>query len=195
MKKILGVVGSPRRNGNTHILVSRVLEGAKDEGAEVGLLFLKDLDIQECDGCHVCWAGRECSKSDDMNDVYPRIIESDVMVFGTPVYWYGPTALMKAFIDRLSYFNCPEHRARIRGKLALAAVPFEEEDPRTAALLVAWLERCIQYLEMNLVAKIIVPGVSEKGDILTKKDSLREAYELGGGLATCTPPDGMPTRG
>jgi len=145
----------------------------------VDLLFLHDLDIQECDGCHACWEGRECSKSDDMNEVYPKIVQSDVIIFGTPVYWYGPTALMKAFIDRLVYFNCPENRARIRGKSAVVAVPFEEENPETAALLVALFERCVQYLEMNLVTKIIVPGVSRKGDILEKEDRLQEAYELG----------------
>lgn len=95
MKTILGVVGSPRRKGNTHILVSRILEGAKKEGAATEIIFLNDLTIRECDGCHVCWKGRKCSKKDDMNNIYPKIIQSDVIIFGTPVYWYGPTALMK----------------------------------------------------------------------------------------------------
>jgi multimeric flavodoxin WrbA len=195
MKNILGVVGSPRRDGNTHVLVSRILEGAEEGGAMGDLLFLSDLDIQECDGCHNCWEGRECSKGDDMNDVYPKIIQSDVIVFGTPVYWYGPTALMKAFIDRFVYFNYPQNRARIRGTSAVVAVPFEEEDPQTAALLIAWFERCLQYLEMNLAATVIVPGVSRKGDILEKEERLREAYELGRRLATCTPPDDTDMKG
>ena len=95
--KILGVVGSPRRNGNTHLLVSRILEGAGEAGASVDTVFLNDLSIKECDGCHVCWKGKKCSKNDDMLDVYPKIIESDAIIFGTPVYWYGPTALMKAY--------------------------------------------------------------------------------------------------
>ena len=70
MKKILAVVGSPRRNGNTHILVSKIAEGARTKGAIVEELFLGDLSINECDGCHVCWKGKECSKNDDMRDVY-----------------------------------------------------------------------------------------------------------------------------
>ena len=90
---ILGVVGSPRKRGNTHTLVSRILEGAAAEGAAAETLFLGDLDIRECDGCHICWKGRQCSKKDDMNKIYPKIIQSDIIVFGTPVYWYGPTAL------------------------------------------------------------------------------------------------------
>jgi multimeric flavodoxin WrbA len=185
MKRILGVVGSPRRNGNTHILVSRILQGAREEGAKADILFLNDLNIQECDGCHACWKGKQCSKNDDMIDIYPKIIESDVIVFGTPVYWYGPTALMKGFIDRFVYFNCTENRVKIKGKSAVIAVPFEEEDPETVAPLVVFFEKCFQYLQINLIGKIIVPGVGRKGEILQKEARLEEAYELGGRLAEC----------
>ena len=181
--RILGVIGSPRRNGNTHILVSRILDGAKEEGAITDALFLDDLNIRECDGCHTCWKGKQCSKNDDMNDVYPKIIESDVIVFGTPIYWYGPTALMKMFIDRFVYFNCPENRVKIKDKSAAIAVPFEEENPETADLIVAFFEKSLQYLQMNLIGKIIVPGVSRKGEILEKIDILKEGYELGRKLA------------
>jgi len=183
MKKILGVMGSPRRNGNTHILVSKILEGAEAEGAVGDILFLADVVIRECDGCHACWRGKECSKDDDMNRLYPKIIASEGIVFGTPVYWYGPTALMKGFIDRFVYFNCPEHREKIRGKPAVLAVPFEEEDHETAALLKAFFEKSLQYLEMNLIGTILVPGVSQKGEIVDKMDLLEEAYELGRRLA------------
>jgi len=181
--KILGVIGSPRRNGNTHILVSRILEGAEQEGAIVDTIFLDDLSIRECDGCHVCWKGRECSKNDDMNNIYPKIMEADAIVFGTPVYWYGPTALMKAFIDRFVYFNCPENRAKIKGKSAVIAIPYEEENPETAAPVVDFFERCFRYLEINLVGQIIAPGVTRRGEILEKTERLEEAFELGRRLA------------
>ncbi len=183
MKKILGVVGSPRRDGNTHLIVSRILKGAKEEGAVVETLLLGDLTIAECDGCHVCWEGKGCSKNDDMNDIYQKIIESDVIIFGTPVYWYGPTALMKGFIDRFVYFNCAANRKKIRGKSAVIAVPFEEENPETAAGVVSFFEKSFEYLQIKLVGKIIVPGVSGKGEILEKTDMLEEGYELGRRLA------------
>ena len=183
---ILGVVGSPRKKGNTHILVSRILEGATAEGAAAETLFLGDLDIRECDGCHICWKGRQCSKKDEMNKIYPKIIQSDIIIFGTPVYWYGPTALMKCFIDRFVYFNCLEHRAAIKGKSAVIAVPFEEEDPKTADLLVKFFKKSLQYLEMKLIGKILVPGVGGRGDILKKPGSLKEGYELGRKLAKYT---------
>ena len=113
--RILGVQGSPRKNGNTPILVETVLDGARDAGATTLMIQLGDMTIAECDGCHVCWKGKECPKNDDMNAVYATIAESGAVVLGTPVYWFGPTALMKAFIDRFVYFNCPENRAMANG--------------------------------------------------------------------------------
>jgi multimeric flavodoxin WrbA len=184
MNKILGVVGSPRRNGSTHLLVSAILDGAEAEGATTEMVFLDDLHIKECNGCYTCWKGKPCSKKDDMNRLYPKIIGSDVIVFGTPVYWYGPTALMKCFIDRFVYFNCPANRAKIRGKSAVIAVPFEEETLKTASLLVQFFQKSLDYLEMNLTARILVPGVSRRGDIMKKRNVLQKAYRLGTKLAT-----------
>jgi len=183
MRKVLGIIGSPRRNGNTHILMSRILEGARQAGAAAEELFLDNLRIEECDGCHSCWAADDCSKNDDMAAVYPRIIDSDVLVFGTPVYWYGPTALMKGFIDRLVYFNSPEHRAKIRGKAAVMAIVLEEKNPDTYTPTVQFFERCFAYLELAEAGRIIVPGVAAKAEILESPDRLEEALELGKSLA------------
>lgn len=182
MKKILAVVGSPRKNGNTHILVSRIAEGAHERGATADELLLGELKIKECNGCHQCWQGKECARRDDMRRVYPRIGDSDAIIFGTPVYWYGPTGLMKMFLDRFVYFNCPENREKVRGKRAVIAVPFEEENLETARLVVEIFEKSLAYLEMELVGKILVPGVSDKGDILQKPECLKEAFELGQSL-------------
>ena len=178
MKKILGIVGSPRINGNTHLLISKILEGAQNFGLEADLIFLKDLYIKECDGCHSCWKGNQCSKNDDMNIIYPKIIASDIIVFGTPVYWYGPTALMKGFIDRFVYFNCPENREKVRGKMAILVVPFEEDNVETAEPLIKMFEKSFSYLEMKLIEKIIVPGVGKKGEVLKKQDILILAMTL-----------------
>jgi len=183
MKKILGVIGSPRKKGNTDILVSKILEGAKSEGAKIETIYLADLNIQECDGCHICWKGKPCNKNDDMNSIYPKIIDSDAIIFGTPVYWYGPTGLMKMVIDRFVYFNCPENREKIKGKSAVIVIPFEEENPETVAPVITFFEKCFAYLEMNLSAQIIVSGVGRKGAVLKKQDKLDECYQLGKKLA------------
>ncbi len=183
MGKILGVVGSPRRQGNTHILVERILAGAMDAGAATETLFLNDLSIRECIGCHACWQGKECTRRDDMNGVYPKIGESDVIVFGTPVYWYGPTALMKGFIDRFVYFNCPVHREDVRGTLAVVACPFEEESREAAALLETFFEKCFAYLGMEFAGTILAPGVTLKGEVRKCEATLAEAYDLGKSVA------------
>jgi multimeric flavodoxin WrbA len=118
-----------------------------------------------------------------MRDLYPKIIASDVIIFGTPIYWYGPTALMKAFIDRFVYFNCPENRQKIRGLSAVIAVPFEEEDPETASGVVEFFQKSLAYLQIKLLGQIIVPGVGERGAIRRKPERLQQAYDLGRTLA------------
>jgi multimeric flavodoxin WrbA len=110
-------------------------------------------------------------------------MESAGIVFGTPVYWYGPTALMKGFIDRFVYFNCPENRAQIWGKPAVLAVPCEEKDPAATALVKAMFEKSLRYLEMELISTIVVPGVTKRGEIIKKQAPLDEAYNLGIRLA------------
>jgi len=118
-----------------------------------------------------------------MRDVYPAIIRSDVIIFGTPVYWYGPTALMKAFIDRFVYFNCPENRQKIKGLTAALAVPFEEDDLETAEGVVEFFQKSLAYLKIELLGQIIVPGVGEKGAVRSKTQYLQQAYDLGRKLA------------
>jgi multimeric flavodoxin WrbA len=183
VKKFLGIIGSPRRNGNTQLLVAKLLEGAACEGTLTEVTFLADLDIGECDGCHVCWKGRPCAKHDDMNDLYPKISTADILIFGTPVYWYGPTAIMKAFIDRFVYFNCPENREKIRGKSAVVVIPFEERNKETGEFVATFFEKSFAYLEMKPAGKIIVPGVGARGEVLKKPRILEQAFELGRRLA------------
>lgn len=179
MKKILAVVGSPRKGGNTDVLLDRMAEGARREGGDVEKIYLSDLKITECDGCHRCWQGRDCSKDDDMSALYATIAGADAFIFGTPVYWYGPTGLMKLFIDRFVYFNCAENRANVQGKSVVIAVPFEEEVLETARGVVEFFEKSLAYLEMKLLGKLIVPGVSGKGDILKRAEYLEEARKVG----------------
>jgi multimeric flavodoxin WrbA len=177
--QVLGLMGSPRKNGNTDILVSKVLEGAQSKGALIRTIDLGDLRIRECDGCHACWAGQDCIKHDDMNQLYIDIIQSNVFVFGTPVYWYGPTAIMKGFIDRLVYFNTPQNRELIRGKSVIVVIPFEETNKEIAQPVVEFFRRCLAYLELNIVAELVVPGLSRKGEVAERDDVKNAAFELG----------------
>ena len=183
MKNVIGFVGSPRKKGNTHLLVAKILEGAQAAGATTEIVFLNDLVIRECDGCLACWKGKPCPKQDDMNGLYAKIAASDAIVFGTPVYWYGPTALMKGFIDRFVYFNGEANRPMIRGKRAAVAIVLEETHEQTWRPVVEFFEKSLAYLEMKPAGTIIVPGVGKKGEILNRPQRLEEAYRLGTRLA------------
>lgn len=184
MAKVLAVVGSPRRGGNTDILLSHVAEGAASAGAEVETIRLGELCIRECDGCHACWRGRPCSKDDDMRPIYEKIAACDTLVLGTPVYWYGPTALMKAFIDRFVYFNCEANRSMVRGKRAAVAVVLEETHEETWRPVTEFFQKSLAYLEMNPAGTVIAPGVGEKGAIRKETQRLEEARRLGVRLAS-----------
>jgi len=182
MPHILAIQGSPRLRGNTSILLDAVLDGAREQGASVERVDLARLDIKECDGCLACWKGKECPKQDDMNALYSRIIEADAIVFGTPVYWYGPTALLKAFVDRFVYFNCPESRAKVRGLSAAIVIPFEETDPETVAPVVTFFEKSLAYLGWDLVGQVIAPGVGKLGEVRERPEYLQQARDLGAAL-------------
>ena len=182
MANVLAVVGSPRKGGNTDILVSRIADGARDSGAAVDLLHLGDLEIRECNGCHACWRGKPCSHDDAMQPIYSQIATADAIVFGTPVYWYGPTALMKAFVDRFVYFNCGHNRPKIRGKRAVVAVVLEEESKSTWQPVVEFFDHCFAYLKLRPAGTIVVPGVRPKGAIRAKPERLEQAYHLGASL-------------
>jgi multimeric flavodoxin WrbA len=183
MKKILGVVGSPRTGGNTDVLVSALLAGAQAGGAAVEKVMLGELKIDECTGCHACWARKPCVHNDDMAGLFEKIVASDAIVFGTPVYWYAPSALMKGFIDRFVYFNCPENRPGVRGKQAAIVVPFEETDFDTSAPVVAFFERSLAHLEMDLTARLVVPGVTRRGEVAELSERMEEARGIGRRLA------------
>ena len=183
MAKILAVVGSPRKGGNTEILVAKIAAGRRRRGPRSRRSVWASVQIRECDGCHACWRGRPCSKDDDMRLLYPKIAASETIVFGTPVYWYGPTALMKAFIDRFVYFNGEANRPMIRGKRAVVAIVLEETHEQTWRPVVEFFEKSLAYLEMKLAGTIVVPGVGKKGEISKYPERLEEAYRLGTLLA------------
>lgn len=182
MKNILGIMGSPRKQGNTHLMLDSLLAAARAAGAQTETILLGDLTIAECNGCHACWRTGRCAKSDDMNPLYGKIAASDVLVFATPVYWYGPTALMKAFLDRFVYFNAPGS-GQLAGKEAALLIPFEEDDPRAADLIIALFERSLAYLDMRLAGTVIAPGLLKKGEIAERAEIGELTAALGRKLA------------
>ncbi len=106
--KILALSCSPRKNGNTAALLDEVLEGARDKKADTELYSVAGKDIRPCDGCWACANSGKCHINDDMQELYEKIVESDGIIFGTPIYFWGMTAQAKTVIDRTIALNQPE---------------------------------------------------------------------------------------
>ncbi len=102
--KILGIVGSPRKGGNTDTLVARVLEGARSKGAEVERVHLQGLNIHPCQGAFSCEARKGCVLPDDMQPLYKKLQQADGIVMGTPVYVRNASGMLVNFIDRCRPF-------------------------------------------------------------------------------------------
>lgn len=105
--KILGISCSPRKQGNTVTLLSKVLDGARQEGGETELYSVADKTIEPCQGCRTCWETGQCRTQDDMQDLYNKLMEANGIVFGTPIYFYSMTSQAKAIMDRTMALNRP----------------------------------------------------------------------------------------
>ena len=171
--RILGLSCSPRRLGNTEILVSESLSGAKSEGAEVELFSLSGKVIKPCDGCEVCHSTGECHIRDDMQAVYSKLIAADGIVFGTPIYFYSMTAQAKALMDRTIALREPNFSLtnKVGGVITVAG---------TLGIIDA-IKDFYFYIALNhMVAADYVFGyANEKGEIRKDRVAMKAAWELG----------------
>lgn len=178
--RILALVGSPRKGGNTDILTEEVLRGARAQGHYTEKLRLYDYEILPCLDCRRC-KNREqvysCALSDGMQEIYPQLERADIIVFGTPIYWYGPTAKMKLLIDRLRPFISSR---RLSGKRGILVVP-SEEGPDCCRPLVQMFRMSFDYLGMQSAGSILASAY-ERGEIKKNPAELSRAFELGASL-------------
>jgi len=101
--KLLILIGSPRKNGNSALLAGHAANAAQQNGAAVETVFLQDLGIRPCEGCSVCRESVDapCILNDGMAALYPKLREADAILIATPIYSYGMTAQTKLLVDRL----------------------------------------------------------------------------------------------
>ncbi len=157
-----------------------MLRGAGEAGLETESLALRSLRLRPCLGCEKCWRDdRPCLLPDDMDQVYDAILRADCLLFATPVYWYGPTTLLKTVWDRLVVFNRPQGRPLLAGKSALVAIAYEEEGPDAVEPLLRMFELSFAYLGLLWAGSVIADGVGPAVAILAKPEVLEEAYRLG----------------
>ncbi|MBM4241627.1 MAG: flavodoxin family protein [Euryarchaeota archaeon] len=100
MVKIIGIVGSPRKNGNTAFLVERALKAAKESGADTEIINLGEMDIESCIACDICKETGDCAIYDDMHEIIARIADVHGLIIGSPVYFGSVSSQIKMFMDR-----------------------------------------------------------------------------------------------
>lgn len=175
MKNVLIISASPRKHGNSDRLCDYFAQGAKESGNQVEKVFLADKNIAYCSGCGVCNDTHQCVQRDDMKEILDKMVEADVIVFATPVYFYSMNGRMKNFIDR----TVPRY-TEINDKdfyfIMTAADPEKESFTRTLEAFRGFTEDC---LEGAREAGIVYgAGAWHVGEI-EQTPACKEAYEMG----------------
>ena len=176
MKKVLILSGSPRKGGNSDILCDEFMRGAIDAGNEVEKIRVTEKKIAPCSGCYFCRnSGGRCALNDDMTDILQKIIDCDVLVLSSPVYFYSICAQLKAVIDR-TVARWTEIANKDLYYIATAA----EDDEDTLDITLSCFHgfaMCIDGYDEK--GTLYGKGVSDKGDVLNRPELMTIAYEMG----------------
>ena len=187
--KVLGIMGSPRREGNTDVLLDKALDGARDSGVEAEKLIINDLEITPCqeDEYDNVDEGGLSVVGDDMHFIFKEIKEADAVILASPIFFGSLSGQTKIMIDR---FQCVWLAKNIFNKQI-----FTKEKPG-AFLCVEATERedffdnaksivrhFFATIGIKYEAELFCPGIDKKGSILSHPDCLEKAYELGKKIA------------
>ena len=184
--RVLGLFGSPRRGGNTELLLEEALNGAKSEGAEVERIYLPDYTITPCKECHGCDQTGNCVILDDMQKIYPKLLEADVIILASPIFFYGVTAWAKALIDRsqalwarkylLKDPSLGKEGKKRKGFLISVGTTKGQKIFEGAILTTKYF---FDVLNAEYVGELVFKGVEAKGDILKHPEALHQAFKAG----------------
>ena len=173
MKTVI-LFGSPRKAGNTRQLVNVFSETMKKNGHDIRLLNLNDMNVRPCQGCLMCAKEGKCRINDDMKDIRRYMLESDLVVYATPTYWWGPSAQLKLVIDRSISFLDENLDSRIKGKKAVTLIPvathLSTRSPRSL--------RCSKGLSIFCPSTIL--EVLRRPDARSREKSLRRHWKRRG---------------
>ncbi len=177
-KKIVILNGSPRKNGNTSALVKAFTEGAESVGHSVTTFFLDGMDIHGCKGCFGGHSSREypCVQRDDMVQIYPAVMDSDVVVLATPLYYWNMSGQLRTAVDRL--FALEEGDGNLlRGHNRASALLMAAEGHGFEDVLL-YYNHLMEHLRWNNLGHVLAGGNGDVGDIEGKPE-LKKAFELG----------------
>jgi multimeric flavodoxin WrbA len=190
--QIIGISGSPRRGGNSDLILETILTQTRRSGARTQTVFLSELDFSSCVGCERCREDRTCTRFEDgFTPLYPKITEALGMVLVTPVYNYNITSWMKAFIDRLyCFYDFDNDRprnwsSRLGGqdRQAVLAVVAEQTSREDLGVAMEALRLPMQALGYGIVEEIILPGMFDAGIVGRDPASMEKAEEAGRSLS------------
>ncbi len=175
---ILVLNGSPRKNGNTQIMVSEFKRGAEEAGHKVAEFPVAMMDIHPCIACESCFRNDgKCFRKDDMSKIYEALDESDLLVIASPVYWYSLTAQMKTAIDRFYAYLLKGYRI----KSAVLLLNAHDSNESVFDTSVSNYRQIIGYTKWKDEGIITLPGMNYKG-AAEKSPKLKDVYELGRNL-------------
>jgi multimeric flavodoxin WrbA len=194
--KVLGILGSPRPDGNTATLLHQVLEGAAAQGATTTTIVTNNLTIRGCINCDVCKKTGQCVLKDDMQEIYGKINESDVIIFASPNYMGGIAGNLKPVIDRLYAYISVTEAGELRTTI---------KTPKKVALLITQNapEEYTHYIEaftplrgiLHLIFQgnfdtpaelLVAPSMKGPQTVADNAQLLQKAYALGAELVRVT---------
>lgn len=162
---ILVVSGSPRKNGNTEIMAEEFAKAARSTGHEVTVKKLSTLKVNPCVACQYCFTHEGvCVQKDDMNDILKDLDQADMLVLASPIYWFDVSAQTKCFIDRMYAF------AKKGFHINSIAMLLDSGADHVYAAAEAQLNTISAYLKWDMKGIIKVPGMKEKGSMLSSKE-------------------------
>jgi hypothetical protein len=188
--RVLGIHGSPRKGGNTDLMLDAFLEGAREAGAETERLAVRKIRMNGCIACGACDKTGECSQKDGMTEVYPVLDRADGIVVSAPVFFYGVPGQLKLLIDRS---QAPYMRKHLREKAERSGETVTPPPHRPGFFLSAGATRgkrlfdcsslCIRYffdaLDVTPAGELCFRELDEKGAVLTHGTALDECRRAG----------------
>ncbi len=184
-KKLVILLGSPRKKGNSAILASRVAAGARAAGAKVASFYLHGMDIHPCSACEGCSGSvaDRCVIEDDMQAIYPKLCTADSILVASPVYWFTVSAQTKMFMDRCYALGGAEGN-ELAGKRIGIVLTYADPDPFTSGAVNALRTFQDGYNYIGARIEGMVYGSAyEAGEIKENREVMKKAYALGKKLA------------
>ena len=186
--KILGIMGSPRKQGNTDLLLDETLRGARSQGAEVEKLIVSELEISPCREIYGCLRDGNCVIDDDMQQVYVKLLEADHIILASPMFFYGLTSQVKALIDRCQALwvrkyvlkQIPPHTTKRKGVFISVGAT---KGKRLFDGAILTLKYFFDAIDVEYSGELLIRGVEKKGEIKKHPTALSEAFQIGRRLA------------